>query len=75
MNSTDILRLENEIICYLDNHPKAADTAIGIAAWWLNENFSDKELNDLQQALTRLLERRVIRVRQSADGNTYYSKA
>ena len=75
MNAADVVQLENSILRYIEEHPNAADTVDGIAAWWLNEKLTADELHQVQQALDNLLNSRRMRVRKSADGHAYYSKA
>ena len=49
-------RLINAITLYLKAHPNAADSVEGIIQWWLPQQQSLVDINDLQQALDYLVE-------------------
>jgi hypothetical protein len=65
--------LDHDAVCaaivrYLVRHTEAADTARGIAEWWIDESF---EATD--QALQKLLEQRVVRCHVVQDDKTVFS--
>jgi hypothetical protein len=46
-----------DIGCYLKRHPDAADTAEGIARWWLGGRYYENELQLVQEAIAVLVKR------------------
>ena len=49
------------ILRYLESRPDAKDTLEGIARWWLQREWSERVLNDVERAVNLLLSRRLIR--------------
>ena len=45
---------------YLQRHPAAADSEVGIAEWWLGEQGIQVSIEDVREALTLLENRGVI---------------
>ena len=45
---------------YLDEHPRAADTAAGIQRWWLLPSFGELSLATVEAALAQLEEEGVV---------------
>lgn len=39
--------MANEILAYLDVHPRAADTAAGIARFWVAGRYSEEEVENV----------------------------
>jgi Fe2+ or Zn2+ uptake regulation protein len=70
---SDITRLEAQILQYLDAHPHAADTAEGIAVWWLKSDPRTR-LSRVQKALENLVQNNNVTRRKSPDGHILYSK-
>jgi hypothetical protein len=75
--STDaeIERIAQEIESYLIRHRDAADTALGIARWWLGQPNANTALPRVESALERLVRRGIVVSRVLADGNRVYSAA
>jgi hypothetical protein len=48
------------ILRHLNEHPNAADTAGGILQWWLLHEGDERSTADVQAALDRLVEQKVI---------------
>jgi Fe2+ or Zn2+ uptake regulation protein len=48
------------ILRYLNKHPDAADTASGIHQWWLLHEGEERSISEVQAALDRLVEQKVI---------------
>lgn len=61
-----------KILCYLAEHPTAADTTEGILQWWLLERTIVEEKETVQRALDRLVEQGLIVAVQSADARRHY---
>jgi hypothetical protein len=51
-----IARMCDGLRRYLDAHPGAADSLVGIRQWWLPAQFRTVALEELRQALARLVE-------------------
>lgn len=64
--------LEEQILHYMELHPHAADTAEGIATWWLKHNRV--KLSQVQAAVENLVKRNMAIRRKSPDGHILYSK-
>ncbi|ENO95557.1 hypothetical protein C667_18412 [Thauera phenylacetica B4P] len=60
------------IEAYLACHPEAADSAEGIARWWLAARGIDTDADTVTQALQRLVEFGTVRVRRTPDGRRLY---
>lgn len=77
MNDDQNRRLETdtveEILAYLASHPHAADSAHGVARWWLGPNASVLPVSDVESALKRLVARQQLREEALSDGTTLYS--
>jgi hypothetical protein len=58
---------------YLDTHPEAADSAEGIAAWWLEGSAVRTDL--VQAALDTLVREGVMQHDRLLDGTIIYSAA
>jgi hypothetical protein len=57
---------------YLRHHPDAADTAEGIARWWLGGRCHENELRRVQQAIAVLVERGLMQKQTLPDGAEIY---
>lgn len=65
----------NRIKWYLGHHPNAADTAEGIASWWLGSLSDTVPREVLVIVLERLVEESVLEKRQLPAGITVYSRS
>ena len=77
-NSTpgpDVEQIARDIEGYLSRHPEAADTAEGIARWWLIQSQVEAQLPRLEFALELLVNRGVLIRRRLPDGNCVYVRA
>ena len=63
----------HEILAYLASHPHAADSAHGVARWWLGRHHSALPLSDVESALRQLVARQDLREEALSDGTTLYS--
>ena len=77
MNDDQNRRLQTdpvqEILAYLASHPQAADSAHGVARWWLGPHRSALPLSDVESALRQLVARQELRQESLSDGTTLYS--
>lgn len=60
------------ILQYLHDHPDAADSLEGIAAWWLPSMTYSATSDAVQEALAQLVEAHRIARIDLADGRTLY---
>lgn len=65
-------KLIEAIEAHLATHPLAADSADGVARWWLGEQGVEASPGEVELALATLVKRRRLREVQMADGNTLY---
>jgi len=73
-NDDEVERIALEVERYVSCHPAAADTAHGIARWWLAGTMQPC-LVHMDAALERLVRRGVLTRHQLPDGNCVYSRA
>ena len=77
MNNDQSRQLETdpveEILAYLASHPHAADSADGVARWWLGPHASSLPVSDVESALRQLVARQQLREEALSDGTTLYS--
>ena len=59
---------------HLASHPHAADSAEGVARWWLGSRGAAVALPDVELALRQLVARRELGEESLSDGTTLYSK-
>jgi hypothetical protein len=52
--------LEQAVLAYLTEHPRAMDSLVGIAEWWLEFTRVRTEIEALSRALDRLVQRSVL---------------
>ena len=64
-----------EILAYLHAHPSAADTVDGIAQWWLVAAAKHAAIEDVQDALDRLVVKGIVDVCRLPDGGQIYGLA
>lgn len=66
--------LVHAILDYLASHPHAADSAQGVARWWLGPLAAAVRLPDVECALRQLVARQALREESLADGTMLFSK-
>jgi hypothetical protein len=71
----EVEHIAQQIELYLARHGNAADTALGIARWWLALPDADAVLPLVESALERLVQRGVATSRVLPDGNRVYAAA
>jgi len=59
------------ILAYLRQHPQAADSLHGVARWWVGAD-DNVDVEQVRQALDRLVERGALRRERLADGTDWY---
>lgn len=70
MVETDPVRA---ILAYLSSHPHAADSAHGVARWWLGPHATVLPVSEVESALRQLVARQELREESLSDGTTLYS--
>lgn len=63
------------ILKYLEAHPLAADTAEGVARWWLGPTDPTVTVAQVERALKLLESRRAVQRLTLIDGTILYSQA
>lgn len=61
-----------QIIAYLTEHPKAADSLEGVVQWWLGMSHDECVKEDVKSALSVMEQRGIIKKRILADGKDIY---
>ncbi|HEY2902666.1 MAG TPA: hypothetical protein VGL59_18935 [Polyangia bacterium] len=64
-----------EITRYLTGRPDAGDTVEGISRFWLKGRHHDQPTEQIQEALDRLVQRKVVRRTILPDGKPLYQSA
>ena len=62
------------ILDHLKSHPLAADSADGVARWWLGPAHSNVTVEQVERALNLLVSRRALRRLRLTDGTVLYSQ-
>lgn len=70
----DTAAIVRTLACYLDSHPNASETLLGIERWWLEPHMSVRH-SDLAQALQWLERNGLMQSTTAADGRVRYSRA
>ena len=63
------------IVEHLRTHPLAADSADGVARWWLGPAHAGVTLEQVEQALELLVARGTLRRLRLMDGTVLYAQA
>ena len=66
--------LTEEILAYLNAHPRAADSLEGIVSWWLPRQRFELTRHRIQETLDKLVERGLIERIYLPDGSVLYGK-
>lgn len=62
------------ILAYLERHPSAADSAEGVARWWMAGSEEVVLMEEVEAALAVMVQRGLARLVQLADGTTLYAR-
>jgi hypothetical protein len=68
-------RLVRGIAEHLAQHPQAADSAHGVARWWLGARGVQAEGPEVEQALLVMVAQQRLRCTPLADGTVLYSRS
>ncbi len=71
-DETEVIRVANEIKRYLGVHPEGADTAEGIAKWWLPRQRLEESAFLVRQALDYLVAESLIERKANRSGGHLY---
>ena len=63
------------ILDHLQSHPLAADSADGVARWWLGPAHASVTVEQVERALNLLVTRHAMRRLRLMDGTFLYSQA
>lgn len=72
-NDVEVLHIADQIECYLESHPHAADTVEGITQWWLPGQGIEMSSLVVQQALDYLGMKSIVKCNANLSGNKVYS--
>jgi hypothetical protein len=72
--------LPNELVvaaieAHLRAHPLATDSAVGVARWWVGMALGDVGVEQVEAALSLLVDRSVLRRLILADGSVLYAQS
>jgi len=70
----EIEAIATAILGHLHTYPLAADSAAGVAQWWLGPPYDSAALHQVEQALEVLVARGVLRRLPLRDGGVLYSQ-
>lgn len=70
--SEGLMAAAREILSYLVEHPDAKDTIEGIMKWWLSKGDTEREKDEVQEAIDFLVARRWLVMREIADSKKIY---
>jgi hypothetical protein len=59
---------------HLDDHPQAADSASGVARWWLQQCGISASVGEVEQVLAAMVRRQRLRCVRLADGTLLYAR-
>ena len=74
MATSDVELIAAAVEDYLAAHPDGADSADGIAGWWLPALGVVATIEDTEAALELLVQRGLVRRQRSADGREVYAR-
>lgn len=75
MRDERVAAVTEAIQAYLTHHPLAADSAEGIASWWLPGGGLEVSVEEVCTALARLIDQGLVAWRQLPDGRHIYGAA
>ncbi|HLF86223.1 MAG TPA: hypothetical protein VI584_04005 [Nitrospiria bacterium] len=70
--SEGLMAAAREILSYLVEHPEAKDTAEGIMKWWLSKGSTEREKDEVQDAIDFLVAKGWLAMREIADSKKIY---
>ena len=69
----DQVEIERSVLAYLHQHPQAADTLRGIVHWWLPQQRYESGCQRIEQVLSDLVARGVLRRDPLPHGDALYA--
>ena len=60
------------IMDYIQKNPDAGDTLEGISKWWLEFERIELSVDEVTDVLENLIQKGMIRVKKTKNGNTFY---
>ena len=73
-DASDVAAVVEHIRRYLRDHPNAADTVEGMAAWWLPGDARPEPASVVERAINVLLGRHELTRRTLSDGTVIYER-
>lgn len=70
--SEGLMAAAREILSYLVEHPDAKDTIEGIMKWWLSKGNTEREKDEIQEAIDFLVAKGWLVMREIADSKKIY---
>ena len=70
---TNVTKVADEIIRYLNAHANAADTLEGVAQWWISSQRIEESREQVQKALDYLCEKGLVKLTPVVGGHVLYS--
>jgi hypothetical protein len=67
-----VSKIAFEILSYLVDHPKSRDTMNGILEWWLPEQQINYQSKKVKDALSELIQKKLVLKLQGRDASTHY---
>jgi len=72
MADKGLQRIGYRILKYLVENPNAQDTLEGIVEWWLLDRLTTTNVNNVKEALSRLISAHLVVERKGKESRTYY---
>jgi len=72
MTDKGLQRIGYRILNYLVENPNAQDTLEGIVEWWLLDRLTTSNVNNVKEALVRLVSAHLVVERKGKESRTYY---
>ena len=72
---SEIERISEELLCYIEANPNAKDTREGIARWWIARQRIASALEAVDAAIALLIARGLVSESTLADGTRVYGRS
>lgn len=65
-------QLAHDVLAYMIQHREAQDTLEGIVEWWLMQQEIERQIADVQEVLTDLVQKDLVVQQQGPDSRIHY---